>query len=62
MARSPQQQLAAEVAIRAFDFGDYGMDYVEASLHDNPDQQEWVADLAAAVAEAVLAAAGPDGA
>ena len=57
-----QSQLqSAQAAVRAFDFGDYGLDDVEAGLHDRPDDQEWVPILAAEVATAVLnVAVAPD--
>ncbi len=47
------QQEAAEKAIRKFDFGDLGMDDVEAALRDDPEAQEWVPALARQVLEAV---------
>lgn len=51
---------AAEEAIWAFDFDDYGMGDVAAAMRDRSEYQEWVPALArsvsAAVVEAVLAA------
>ncbi|MFF1709271.1 hypothetical protein [Streptomyces sp. NPDC058268] len=41
--------------VRAFDFGNYGLDAVDVALHDYPEQQEWVPALADAVL-AVLSA------
>lgn len=35
-----------EEVIRTFDWGDYGMNDADIGLHDDPDAQEWVPDLA----------------
>jgi hypothetical protein len=47
-------QYAAEDAIRAFAWDDYGLDGIDIGLHDDPDAQEWVTPLAQAVLRAVL--------
>ncbi|GAA2108033.1 hypothetical protein [Streptomyces synnematoformans] len=52
MPDSPPAPVTAEdiaEIIRAFPFDDYGMDDVDIALHDDPETQEWVPALAAAV-------------
>ncbi|MEV6014766.1 hypothetical protein [Streptomyces sp. NPDC051997] len=51
-AASPLQRV--EAAIRDFPFGNYGLNDVDIALHDHPEYQEWVPELA----HAVLKAAG----
>jgi hypothetical protein len=51
-ASAPTNQAALQrtsAAIRGFDFSDYGMDDVSYALETDPDSQEWVTALAAAV-------------
>ncbi|MFG3710819.1 hypothetical protein [Micromonospora sp. NPDC047730] len=43
----------AEAAIRQFPFDNYGLDEVDVLLHDSPDAQEWVSDLAGCVVTAL---------
>jgi len=35
--------------IRDFSWGDYGMNDADIGLHDDPEAQAWVADLASAI-------------
>lgn len=48
-------ELAAK-AIRRFPFDNYGLDDVDALIHDRPDEQEWIPDLAGRVVDALHAA------
>jgi hypothetical protein len=49
----PINRETIEQAIRSFDFGDYGMDNVDIALREDPENQEWVPDLAAAILRAL---------
>lgn len=44
---------AVERAIRSFNFGNYGLNDVDIALHDHPEHQEWVPDLASAIIRAI---------
>ncbi|GAA3750303.1 hypothetical protein [Micromonospora maritima] len=44
----------AAMAICRFPFDNYGLDEVDSLLHDSPDTQEWVADLAGRVVDALV--------
>lgn len=55
-ASSPQQRV--EAVIRDFPFGNYGLNDVDIALHDHPEFQEWVPELASAVLKAVAPEAG----
>lgn len=53
---TPQQLAAAEQTIADFLFWDYGMDDVTDAIRNDRAAQEWIADLAAKVAAAVVGA------
>ncbi|MGW5175925.1 hypothetical protein ACWERY_16375 [Streptomyces sp. NPDC004082] len=55
-ASSLQQRV--EATIRDFPFGNYGLNDVDIALHDHPEYQEWVPELARAVLKAVAPEAG----
>lgn len=52
---SPARDQIAAV-IRDFPFDDYGLDDISYALEDNPETQEWVPALAAAVLDVILPA------
>lgn len=47
------RQTAAEEAIAAFDFGDYGLDTVDILIREHREYQDWIPALARAVIAAV---------
>lgn len=49
----PVNREAIERAIRSFDFGDYGLNDVDIALHDDPEAQEWVPELASTIIRAI---------
>ena len=55
MARTDNTPLQRriEAVIRGFPFDNYGLNDVDIALHDHPDDQDWVADLAGKVVATV---------
>lgn len=42
-----------EDVIRKFPWGNYGWDEIDIALHEDPEAQEWVSDLANKIREAI---------